>query len=163
MADAKTNCPKCGGHVAFPVEMAGTEGSCPHCGENILLPKAKNALVWIAAIVVIAVIGCAAAITVMYHSNHGHSVSNAPAHLSPFEAQQEKAAKGDPDAMLQLGQIYLNGTGVPTNADEGMKWVQKAATAGNPIAMTLMGNSILDAANQSFQVAHAKDLIDPAT
>src|ERR1035437_2125964 len=133
MADAKTNCPKCGGHVAFPVEMAGTEGSCPHCGEIILLPKAKSALAWIAIIVVIAVIGCGAAIAMMYHSKRGQSASNASVNLSPIEAQQENAAKGDPDAMLQLGQIYLNGRGVSTNTDEGMKWVQKAATAGNPI------------------------------
>jgi uncharacterized protein len=163
MADAKINCPKCGGHVAFPVEMAGTEGSCPHCGENILLPKAKSGLAWIAVIVVIAVIGCGVAIAMLLHANHGHSVSNAPTHLSPFEAWLEKAASGDSDAMLQVGQIYLNGNGVPTNTDEGMKWIQKAATGGNPKAMTIMGDSIFDAASRSFQTAHAKDSFDPAT
>ena len=142
--------------------MAGTEGSCPHCGENIFLPKAKKGLGWIAIIVGIAVIGCGAAIAVILRANHGHPVSNTPAHLSPFESQQEKAANGDPDAMLQLGQIYLNGNGVPTNTDEGIQWIKKAATAGNPKAMTLMGDSIFDSASRSFYASHTND-IDPAT
>jgi DNA-directed RNA polymerase subunit RPC12/RpoP len=162
MADSKINCPKCGGHIAFPIEMAGTEGSCPHCGENIFLPKAKKGLGWIAIIVGIAVIGCGAAIAVILRANHGHPVSNTPAHLSPFEAQQEKAAKGDLDAMFQVGQIYLNGNGVPTNTDEGMQWIKKAATSGNPKAMTLMGDSIFDSASRSFYASHTND-IDPAT
>jgi len=46
MADAKTSCPKCGGHITFPKELAGQETSCPHCGESILLPKPKRAIAW---------------------------------------------------------------------------------------------------------------------
>ena len=41
MAEPKTSCPKCAGHVAFPKEMAGQVAACPHCGESILLPKPK--------------------------------------------------------------------------------------------------------------------------
>jgi TPR repeat protein len=163
MGDAKTNCPKCGGHVAYPLEMAGTDGSCPHCGENFLLPKRKGNLAWIAVIVVIATVACVAGVGFMYHVKRGRSVSAVSPHLSPLELQQKKAADGDSDSMFQLGLTYLNGNGVPTNTDEGMQWIQKAATAGNPKAMTTIGDSLLDTAMRTFQDAHAKDALDPNT
>lgn len=61
MTDAKTSCPKCGGHIAYPKEMAGKEVSCPHCGEPMLLPKAKRVSVWIVASAIVAVVAFAAA------------------------------------------------------------------------------------------------------
>jgi DNA-directed RNA polymerase subunit RPC12/RpoP len=47
MAEAKTSCPKCGGHIVFPKELAGQEIVCPHCNETILLPKLKSAMPWV--------------------------------------------------------------------------------------------------------------------
>src|SRR6185312_12597300 len=52
---------------------------------------------------------------------------------------------------------------VPANSDEGMKWIAKAATAGNPKAMTEMGDAIYDRASQAFDAASTNNQIDPAT
>ena len=49
MAEPKTSCPKCAGHVAFPKELGGQTVDCPHCGESILLPKQKLPAAWIIA------------------------------------------------------------------------------------------------------------------
>lgn len=61
MADAKTNCSKCGGHIAFPKEMAGQEVACPHCNESVLLPKPKISMAWIMAVVFAAITVCLSA------------------------------------------------------------------------------------------------------
>src|ERR1017187_3501378 len=49
MKEKKIGCSKCGGHIVFPIELAGQEIACPHCGESILLPKSKSAMPWIVA------------------------------------------------------------------------------------------------------------------
>ena len=48
MTDLSTRCPKCGGYMTFPQELAGQQAPCPNCGESILLPKPKRAIVWLA-------------------------------------------------------------------------------------------------------------------
>jgi ankyrin repeat protein/DNA-directed RNA polymerase subunit RPC12/RpoP len=53
MEEAKTNCPKCGGNLAYPNASAGQEASCPHCNTSILLPKEKPTTAWIIAAVAI--------------------------------------------------------------------------------------------------------------
>lgn len=44
--DLKCECPHCGGHIAFPVEMAGQMFECPHCKKETILcppPTESNA------------------------------------------------------------------------------------------------------------------------
>ena len=58
MAEPKTSCSKCGGHIAFPKELAGQEIECPHCRELILLPKFKLSTAWIITVIFAAIIVC---------------------------------------------------------------------------------------------------------
>lgn len=44
---------------------------------------------------------------------------------------REAAENGDAIAQVNLGQMYLNGRGVPMDYAEGLKWVRKAADRGN--------------------------------
>ena len=50
MADAKINCPKCDGHIAYPKDLAGTKIVCPHCEENFYLPKKQLGVPWALAV-----------------------------------------------------------------------------------------------------------------
>jgi len=52
-----------------------------------------------------------------------------------------KAEQGDADAQLQLGAVYANGEGVPTDPIEAVKWYRKAAEQGNAYAQHLLGLS----------------------
>lgn len=45
-----------------------------------------------------------------------------------------KAQGGDAKAMHLLGTMYYNGLNCPQNREEGLKWLQKAADAGNKAA-----------------------------
>jgi uncharacterized paraquat-inducible protein A len=47
MAKHKTSCPKCGGHIVFPNELAGQAISCPHCNETFFLPKSNSVTPWV--------------------------------------------------------------------------------------------------------------------
>lgn len=47
MKELKISCPKCGGHIAFPKELAGQPTSCPHCRQAILLGSKPRTTVWI--------------------------------------------------------------------------------------------------------------------
>jgi TPR repeat protein len=38
--------------------------------------------------------------------------------------------------MVNLGNLYLNGNGVPKDYAEARKWYEKAAAAGNEVAKT---------------------------
>jgi len=49
-------------------------------------------------------------------------------------ALAKKAESGCSDAMIALSHSYLNGDGVEPNADEALKWIEKAAKNGNPTA-----------------------------
>jgi ankyrin repeat protein len=71
MADAKTNCPKCGGHIAFPKELVGQEAPCPHCNESILLPKTKPPTAWIiAAVFIFTTVGLASLLVWQHLAKH---------------------------------------------------------------------------------------------
>ena len=41
------------------------------------------------------------------------------------------AEKGDPEAQVQLGMLYLNGTGVFQNYNEAINWFKLATGSGN--------------------------------
>jgi TPR repeat protein len=49
------------------------------------------------------------------------------------------AVKGNADAMLELGERLVQGTGVAVDAQGGMAWLQKAADGGKPEAWYSMG------------------------
>ena len=46
MGDLTISCPKCGGHVAYPKEIAGQAAACPHCQQPIVLGPKSRALLW---------------------------------------------------------------------------------------------------------------------
>ncbi len=168
MADAKTNCPKCGGHIAFPKELAGQATSCPHCNESIFLPKPKRTIVWAIASVIAVSAVCFGAIFISQHKVKPLKPQPQPVNSVAYtnlslEALQAKATSGDIKAQVILGWRYYNGTGVATNQTEATNWWCKAAERGDTSAMIAIGDAILDGASQSFQAAHAKDTIDPAT
>jgi hypothetical protein len=54
MAESKISCPKCGGHVAYPKEIAGQAANCPHCQEAIILGAKPRTLLWVMVGVVFA-------------------------------------------------------------------------------------------------------------
>jgi len=132
MTEAKTSCPKCSGHIAFPTELAGQEIACPHCGESVLLPKSRRATTWlvIGAVALIAV--CAASILIWQSRQTEYS------RLS-LEILQKRAAKGDLKAQLALGWRYYKGNGVPTNKTEAVSWWTKAAEQGDAEAEFALG------------------------
>ena len=163
MKEGKYGCPQCGGSIAYPMELAGTEVSCPHCANNIFLPKIKKVPIWLIVIAVIAVAGCAIVGVLILHGKRNQPGQSASGKLSILEKQQAGALHGDPDAMYALGLIYLQGEQVPADNDEGMKWIAKAATAGNPKAMTKMGDAVYDNASKAFDAASTNNQIDPAT
>src|SRR5882724_8546777 len=48
---------------------------------------------------------------------------------------KKKAEDGDATAMLLLSVMYVKGIGMASDTTEGLKWLQKSAKAGNPMAM----------------------------
>ena len=47
MAEIRMICPRCGGHMAFPSQIAGQDVSCPHCNEAITLVIQRNLVPWV--------------------------------------------------------------------------------------------------------------------
>ena len=50
-----------------------------------------------------------------------------------------KAGNGDKDAQFKLGDIYINGNGVPINYGEALRWYKKAALQGHADAQYSVG------------------------
>lgn len=50
-----------------------------------------------------------------------------------------QAGKGDKDSQFKLGDIYINGEGVPINYSEAMHWYKKAALQGHADAQFSVG------------------------
>ena len=63
----------------------------------------------------------------------------APAKLSPLAAYEEAAAKGDASAMVNLGNFYEKGVGVPQDYAKAREWYEKAAAKGDTLAMIGLG------------------------
>ena len=58
---------------------------------------------------------------------------------SNFKSTLEKAKGGDPQAQLEVGQMYLEGRDVKLDGAEGLKWVKQAAQKGLPAAERTYG------------------------
>jgi uncharacterized protein len=168
MTEIKASCPKCGGHIAFPPEIAGQETSCPHCNEGIVLAKKSSVTGWVLmAAAVIGLIFMGTVMVLKHPSKAGEPTKNfdAERHLSTVEFLQAKADQGDAEAMLKLGAIYASGNGVPTNTAVGEDWYRKAAALGNSHAMTALGDAFLQkyySILQSYSGEQATT-VDPAT
>jgi len=50
-----------------------------------------------------------------------------------------QAKKGQMDAQMMLGQMYLKGEGVPPDAVKGVEWIRMAADQGSDLAASQMG------------------------
>lgn len=64
------------------------------------------------------------------------------------------AAQGNVDAATNLGQMYLDGDGMPQSDREGFLWLQKAAERGQPKAM--YGLALLYESGRGSEVAYRK-------
>ena len=62
-------------------------------------------------------------------------------HTDNAEAARYRASAtaGDVEAARNLGILYLTGRGVPTDLNEALKWLQKAADQGDAVAQTDIG------------------------
>jgi TPR repeat protein len=59
--------------------------------------------------------------------------------------QAKRAAEeGNAIAMVNMGEIYRSGAGVPQSETDGAAWYTKAAEAGNPFAMGMLGEWYLE-------------------
>jgi len=56
-----------------------------------------------------------------------------------FAETKKKAEAGDAEAQSALGYMYANGTGVPKDDAEAVKWFRKAADQGNAMAQNNLG------------------------
>jgi TPR repeat protein len=55
-------------------------------------------------------------------------------HGRAIEWIQRAADKGHPDAMHWLARAYIEGRGVPQDANVGLMWLAKSAALGHPIS-----------------------------
>ena len=58
---------------------------------------------------------------------------------SDFDQVKKAAERGDPRAMVELGEMYSEGKAVQENFAEAAKWYRRSADAGYPEAHTSMG------------------------
>ncbi|KAL0245323.1 hypothetical protein GEMRC1_009402 [Eukaryota sp. GEM-RC1] len=59
-----------------------------------------------------------------------------------FEGYQEAAERGDPEAMVNLGNCFLDGIGVNKNDRQAVYWFLEAISKGNSNARTRLGKTI---------------------
>lgn len=55
-----------------------------------------------------------------------------------FQDYLTSARMGDATAQLQLGRLYVAGTGVRQDRETGLSWVRKAAAQGEPMARQML-------------------------
>jgi TPR repeat protein len=67
---------------------------------------------------------------------HGEALARREAHQPAFALFARAARAGRPQAQFRLGRCYLLGLGVPANLREAVRWLTKAAEAGEPAAQT---------------------------
>ncbi len=58
---------------------------------------------------------------------------------STFKATLAKAKAGDPQAQMEVGQMYLDGRDVKQDGAEGLSWIKQAALKGFPPAERTYG------------------------
>jgi uncharacterized protein len=59
--------------------------------------------------------------------------------VRPITPLEEAAAKGNADAMVKLGMLYVTGKGVAQDYAKAHEWYEKAADMGNADAMVKLG------------------------
>jgi uncharacterized protein len=62
------------------------------------------------------------------------------AYAGAVDNYRTAAEAGSTAAMVGLGMLYINGSGVKESKDEGRKWFEKAANAGDVVAMGNLGS-----------------------
>jgi hypothetical protein len=67
MAESKISCPKCGGNIVFPNELAGQAIACPHCNETFFLPKPKSVTPWVITAVFALIVVCLGSLLIVQH------------------------------------------------------------------------------------------------
>lgn len=61
-----------------------------------------------------------------------------------IKESKRAASKGSTLAMMNLGELFEYGQGVPQSEVEAMEWYRKAAEAGNAFAMSVVGDKYLN-------------------
>lgn len=81
-------------------------------------------------------------------------------YAAALAAWQPLAAKGNPDAMFNLGQAYRLGRGVPTDVTRAQNWYHRAARAGHVEAQAQLGMSLFQLGNQAAGLRWLKTAAD---
>ena len=76
-------------------------------------------------------------------------------YATALQLWQPLADQGVAQAQFNVGEIYLDGKGVPTNETEGLKWLQFAAEQGYAEAQNTLGNLHIN--GQEIGLAVPKD------
>lgn len=61
-----------------------------------------------------------------------------------FEANKQRAEKGDADAQMLVSFAYFSGDGVKADMERSIEWMRKAADSGQTKAQILLGSYYLD-------------------
>ena len=61
-----------------------------------------------------------------------------------LDETRKKAEAGDATAQFNLGVMYANGDGVPTDMTEAVKWFRKSSEQGNAMAQAKLGVMYVD-------------------
>jgi tetratricopeptide (TPR) repeat protein len=75
---------------------------------------------------------------IWFELGRAHEFSRQPAEA--LKAYRKAIDAGSTSAMVGLGGVYANGSGVKANAAEARKLFEQAAAAGNPLAMANLGS-----------------------
>jgi hypothetical protein len=76
---------------------------------------------------------------------------------TPLDELKSSATKADADAMMELGERLVQGTGVEANAKDGLAWLQKAADAGKHEAWYSLGFVDANGVGVPTDIQHAMD------
>jgi ankyrin repeat protein len=152
MKEAKISCPKCGGHLVFPIELAGQEALCPHCNESILLAKTKSITAWVFAVIFIFAIVCVASILIWKYPSKNDLTTQVRiaenTNSQPIVLQKDPLATGQLMSAIQYGGnaetvklLLEKGADVNARDNEGWHPLQLAAKRGDvEIVKLLLGN-----------------------
>lgn len=93
------------------------------------------------AILVLASISSLGAWSAFRHINppRPQEVPGVPAPTESFEALQQAAESGNPDAMVRLGYRYQYGWGAPRDYQKARQWYERAAATGSANGMASLG------------------------
>ena len=81
---------------------------------------------------------------------------------SEFKAVLAKAKSGDPQAQVEIGLLYLTGTGVKESEREALNWHKQAALKGLPAGQREYGRRLRDGIGGVRNLAAARDWLEKA-